>query len=110
MINEIILILTLLSFTALIIGIVYIIKLKRFEDERILNIKNIITFGLFFLVLNLIITFLVYLDKVFPTILLKISANIPSYIQELNQISDIIFIPLFAICLLAAMISLKEIN
>lgn len=108
MINYILLILTALSFILLIIGIIYMNKLKRFEDERILTTKNILTFGLFFLLLNLGISSLTILDKLFQSTLIKISPNIPNYIQTLDQISNTAFIPLFAICLLAAMISLKE--
>lgn len=106
MINEILLITSALAFIVLIVAMFYIIKLKRFEDERLMDSINILAFSLFFILMFLGINTLDYLNKSFN--LTKISTNIPNYIQTLNSINNIALIPLFAICLLAGMMVLKE--
>lgn len=106
MINIILLVLSFLSFIALGTAVIYIIKLKRFEDERIEDSQNILTFSLFFMIMFLAISALNYLSKAVN--LTKISINIPYYVQTLNSINNIALMPLFVICLLAGMLVLKE--
>lgn len=109
MINYVLLTLSGISFILILIAIIYNIKIRQFEDERLHNSINILIFGLFFLLFYLGIKVLNFLDKSFPELLIKISSNIPSYIQTLENYNYPIFITLFLISLLVAMITLKDI-
>lgn len=76
-------------------------KIKRFEDLRLGNGYKVLTLGFFFLGLFLLINVIKYLNVVFKFIQV-------TYLSDLLNIGELILVPLFAICFLAAIILFRE--
>lgn len=90
-----------LSFVFIFFSIIFMAKIKKFEDLKLGNGFKVLILGFFFLGLFLLINALNYLNKLFLFIQ-------ESYLTDLLSISELILIPLFAICFLAAILLFKE--
>jgi hypothetical protein len=105
MLNEIILGLSIVSFILLIGVIILLVKLKKFENKRIINIFNLFLVALFFIFLISIMDTLYYL---------WITPYIGPFLESinfivLNNITTLVFIPLVVICFLVAVFLTKEV-
>jgi len=90
-----------LSFVFIILSILVMAKIRRIEDLRLGNGYKVLILGFFFLGLFLLINVIRYLDTIF-----RFLQDV--YLNDLFNIGELILIPLFAICFLAAILLFKE--
>jgi hypothetical protein len=90
-----------LSFVFIVLSVLVMIKIKKFEDLRLGNGFKVLILGFFFLGLFLLINVIRYLNTIFQFVQ-------ENYLSYLFNIEELILIPLFAICFLAAIILFKE--
>lgn len=100
--------LSILGFIFVLLNIIFIAKEKRFENEKLEQGLNTIIFGLFFLMLLITINVLKYGDEIFHKYFIKVLPAVTIYINYLIQITNLIFIPLIAICFLIAMVFFRK--
>jgi hypothetical protein len=90
-----------LSFVFIVLSILVMVKIKKFEDLKLGNGFKGLILGFFFLGLFLLILVIKYLNTIFEFIQ-------ENYISYLFSISELVLIPLFAICFLVAIYLFKE--
>ena len=91
------------SFAFLLVSFIYLIKRRKNEDEKFEAAVNIFTFGLFILIIGLLINFLVDLRESFRILLLPVG-----YMTLLGQALILGVMPLAVICFLVAIMVCKE--
>ena len=97
------LVLNFLSLAFLLIGFIYLIKKRKREEGQFENAANIFVFGLFILVIGLIINFLTDLRETSRILVLPADS-----MTVLTQALAIGILPLAAICFLVAIMVFKE--
>jgi len=97
----------IISVILLLATLVFLVKNREFERSEVENSMNALIFGIFFILLVMIVNSLVYLQKGYPNVLGGIS-NIDKYLGYLVTISDIALIPLFAVCFLVGIFLARD--
>ena len=97
------LILNFLSLAFLLVSFVYLIKKRKREDNELESAANIFVFGLFILVIGLLINFMTDWRETYGVLLLPADS-----VTALTQALNIGIMPLAAICFLVAIMVFKE--
>ena len=88
-----------LSFVFILLGILFLKKLKDYENKRLEDGYNALLFGLFCFLLFLLVKVLFYVNILFIE-----SSSLGQYFNLLNSIALLIFIPLMSVCFLVALL------
>ena len=102
------LIINIVSVMLALVGLVYISRIRDFEVREVEKSINAIMFGIFFLLIILIIKTITQVDVVFHDKLAGMVPEITTYIGYLTQITELALAPLLAVCFLIAVFLLRE--
>ena len=86
------------SVILVLLNIIFLVKLREFERSDLENSLNAMVFGLFFLLIFMIISVLDFAYQAAPGSVEEVVADAGTYISYLVQIADLAIIPLFAVC------------
>jgi len=106
--ESITLIVNIVSVMLALVGLVYIARIRDFEVREVETSVNAIMFGVFFLLIILIVNTIVNIDAVFHDKLVNMVPEITTYIGYLTQITELALAPLLAACFLIAVFLLRE--
>ena len=106
--EQIILGIDIFALLLLVVGIVFLVKNRNFERSEFENSINTMIFGLFFLVLVVLISIIEYLDLAFHNSLIGAIPDITTYVNYMVTVSEIALIPLFAICFLVGVFLARD--
>jgi len=97
--------LSIFSFVFVLLGLVFFLRLRFYEDKRLQSGISALLFGVFLLMLFLLSKSLYYsmffLEGIFN--------GFGGYVSLINSLSGIVFLPLMSICFLVGMLLFKEI-
>ena len=105
MVNQYILFgLYVLSFVFVLLGIIFLKRLKDYENNRLEDGYNALLFGLFCFLLFLLVKVLIYVNRLFLE-----SVSLGQYFNLLNSLGFLVFIPLMSVCFVVALILFTDI-
>ena len=95
--NETIFAINVVSVIFLLATLIFLVKNREFERLEVENSLNALIFGIFFILLVMLIRTFVSLDAAYKSVTASLG-DVSKYINYLNIISDVALIPLFAVC------------
>lgn len=97
-----------LSVLLILLTIIFMVKNREYEKFELELAINAIIFSLFFLLLFMIINVLRSADLAIHNELASLLPEISTYIGYASQVADMALAPLFAVCLVAGLILVRE--
>ena len=91
-----------------IVSLVYLSRLREFEVIHVESSINALLFGVFFLLIILLINTVQSIDAAFHDKLTSFLPEVSTYIGYLTQISELALAPLLAACFLIAVFLARE--
>ena len=107
-IENTLLIVDIVAVMLALVSMIYISRLREFEVRDVESSMNAIMFGVFFLLIILIVNTIQRIDKVFHDRIASFIPEITTYISYLTQISELALAPLLAACFLIGIFLLRE--
>ncbi len=92
----------------LFLTLVFLIKNRQYERSQFEQSINSLVFGLFFLLLSMLVQLLNAINETFKGSLAKMIPDINTYLDYLLTISDVALVPLFAVCFFVGIYLAKE--
>jgi len=96
------------SLLFLLLTIVFLVKNRDFERSEFENSINVLIFGLFFLLLNILTSIIKFADLAFHSTLAKAIPDITTYVTYMITVADVALLPLFAVCMLVGVFLARE--
>ncbi len=90
------------TFVLVFLCLIFLVKNREFEKSEFENSINVFLFGLLMMIIVKFSDVLVALQKIYPE---KVSGE---YIGHLTSVSGSVLLPLFGVCVLLAVIFVKD--
>lgn len=98
--------LDVLTLAFVVLSLAFLVRNREYERSAFENSLNALLFGLLMMVLIKGIDVLFWSRDVFPNLL--ISTGLEQYIDSMLTVSQVALLPLFAVCILVAVIFAKD--
>jgi len=94
------------SLLFVLLSLIFLIKTRDYEKTSFESSINVFLFGLLIMLLVKLVDVVVYAHKVYPDIVE--SLGIESYLGSMTTISIVALAPLFAVCILMAVVFARD--
>ena len=98
--------LDVLTLAFVVLSLAFLVRNREYERSAFENSLNALLFGLLLMVLIKAIDVLYWSRDIFPNLL--ISTGMEPYIANMLTVSQVALLPLFAVCILVAVIFAKD--
>ncbi len=107
-IDNILLGVDIVTIVLIFVCFVFIIKMREYEKSVFEKSVNVFLFGLLLLFIVKIIDLVVLIDTMYHESFVNVGLDLGVYLDSLMNISGIVLLPLFGICVLVAVIFAKD--
>ncbi len=98
--------LDVLTLAFVVLSLAFLVRNREYERSGFENSLNSLLFGLLLMVLVKAIDVLYWSEDVYPNLL--VSTGLEPYIDTMLAVSQVALLPLFAVCVLVAVIFAKD--
>jgi hypothetical protein len=96
------------TIVLILVSFIFMIKAREYEKSAFEKSINVFLFGLILLLVIRVIDLIDLLDGIYHTSFVNIGFDLGVYMGSLINISGIVLMPLFGICVLVAVLFAKE--